>query len=87
MTKQPKWLLRSKETYRFHREHLLDNSKWLLSDTAKALRRSLGSVCEDIKIAKWLKTHENQLEKFEYVKDVLIWIRKKEKEMDTVEID
>ena len=87
MSKQPKWLERAKQTYKYHREQILLDSSWTITHTAKALRRSFGSVCEDIKIAQWLKTHESQLEKFEFAYEALRWIRKKQKEMDLTEIE
>lgn len=40
-----------------------------------------------MKIAKWLKTHSNKLEEFEYAYEALEWIRKKQREIDTAEID
>lgn len=87
MNKPPKWLERAKETYKFHRIHVLADDKWTLTQTAAALRRSLGGICEDIKIAQWLKTHEAQIEKFEYIYECLRWIRQREKEMKMTEID
>jgi hypothetical protein len=84
---QPKWLDRAKDTYKFHRSHLISTEDWTLTKTAKALRRSLGSICEDILIAKWCRTHENQILKFEYARDALEFIRKKQKELNTAEID
>lgn len=84
---EKQWLARAKETYKFHRLHLLEDSKWTLEKTAARLHRSLGSVCEDIKIASWIKTHSVQLEKFDYAKDALEFIRKKQKEIDLSEIE
>ena len=86
MKEQPKWLERAKETYRFHRSKLLSNDDWTLSKTASVLKRSIGSVGEDIMIAKWCKTHEKQLEDFDYARDALQFIRKKQKEQDLAEI-
>jgi hypothetical protein len=86
MKKQSEWLLRAKETYRFHRYALISDDKWTLTMTAKAMKRSLGSICEDLLIAKWTKTHEKQLEKFSYAYEALEFIRKKQKEIDLVDI-
>lgn len=76
------WLDRAKETFRFHVRKKKENNKWRLQDTAKALNRSLGGICEDLKIATWYKTHACRLEKFDYAKDALEWIRSKEDEID-----
>lgn len=86
MNKQPKWLERAKETYRFHRSRLLSDDNWTLIKTAWALKRSIGSVGEDIMIARWCKTHEKQLEDFLYARDALKFIRKKQREQDLAEI-
>ena len=87
MSEQPKWLERAKETYKFHRSKLISHDKWSLAKTAKSLRRSLGSVSEDIMLAKWCRTHEKQLEQFEHTYQALQFIREKQAELDTVEID
>lgn len=81
------WLTRAKETYRFHARKKKENKKWLIADSAKALKRSLGSICEDLKIASWFKTHPTKLEKFDYAKDALEWIRSKEDEIDVDFLD
>ncbi len=79
MNKQPKFIEKAKETQRFHRGRLIENEKWTISDTAKALGRSIGSICEDMLISKWLKTHETQIEKFDYAYEALKFIRKTQK--------
>lgn len=81
-TSKLSWLERAKETYRFHARKKRENKKWLIADTAKSLKRSLGSICEDLKIASWYKTHACRLEKFDYAKDALEWIRSKEDDID-----
>lgn len=87
MNKQPKWIERAKETYRLHRYALISDDKWTLAQTAKSMKRSLGSICEDLLIARWCKTHEKQLEKFEYAYEALEYIRKKQKELDIQDIE
>ena len=74
------WIERAKETQRFHAEKRRLDKKWRISDTAKVLNRSSGSVSEDLLIASWLKTHESKLITFDRVKDALEWIRMKEDE-------
>lgn len=85
--KKPTWIEKAKETHRFHREKLRSHDKWTVTETAKSLRRSFGSVVEDLLIARWLKTHEKQIEKFDYAYQALEFIRKKKNEMETEEID
>lgn len=87
MDETPKWLEKAKETFKFHRSKLLSNSKWTITLTAKALRRSYGSVNEDIMIARWCRTHENQLSQFTRACDALDFIRKKKNEMETAGLE
>lgn len=87
MKQSPKWLERARETYKFHRAKILVNDDWTLTDTAKILRRSLGGVCEDIKIARALKIYEKEIEKFDYIYECLEFIRKMEKENEVEKID
>jgi len=76
------WIEKAKETFRFHRSKLLSNNKWTLTLTAKSLKRSVGSVSEDIMIARWLRTHEEQLEKYDTAYEALAFIRDKKKTQD-----
>jgi hypothetical protein len=87
MSEQQKWLERAKETYRFHRSKLLSNNKWRTSDTAKALKRGIGPISEDLLIARWCRTHEKQLERFKYAYEAVEWIKEEEKRMELNEID
>ena len=86
MSEQPKFIEKARETYKFHRSKRISNEKWTTVQTAKALRRSIGSISEDLLIARWLKTHEKQLEKFKYAYEALEFIREKQKEQDLDEI-
>ncbi len=86
MNEQPKYLEKAKKTYEYHRSKLLFNDRWTTVETAKSLKRSIGSVSEDLLIARWSKTHELQLEKFKYGYEALEYIREKQKEQDTTEI-
>jgi hypothetical protein len=87
MSEQPKWLVRAKETYKFHRSRLISTDDWTVAKTARTLRRSLGSVSEDLLIARWCKTHEKVLEEFLYSYEALKFIRKKQKELEIAEIE
>lgn len=84
---QPKFLIRAKETYKFHRSKLLSEDKWNTTKTAKVLRRSIGSVSEDLMIARWCRSHEKQLEKFKYAQEAIEWIRDKQEEIEKQEIE
>ncbi len=87
MKEQPRWLERAKDTYRFHRSKLISNDKWTVIQTSKSLKRSLGSVCEDLLIARWSKTHGKKLEEFSYAYEALKFIRNKQDELDLDEIE
>lgn len=83
---EAKFLTKAKETYRFHREKLLSHDRWTIPMTAHALRRSQGSICEDLLIAKWSKSHEREMDRFDYAYEALKFIREKQKEEDVDEI-
>lgn len=84
-----KWIQRAIETYRYHAQKLKENKHWRLSDTAKALRRSLGSISEDVLIAEWLKEHDAEIKRFKYCKDALSYIRERQQQLecDTSHLD
>lgn len=84
---QPKWLKKAKETFSFHRHKILDNDHHTVAMTAHLLRRSLGSVCEDLLIARWCRTHEKELEQYEYTYQALEFIREKKKEAESGELE
>jgi hypothetical protein len=83
---QPKFIERAKETHRFHRSMLLANNKWNTALTAKALKRSIGSISEDLLIARWCKTHEGKLSDFDYAYEAIEWIREKEKQQELEDV-
>lgn len=87
MSESPKFLLRAKETHKYHRSKRLLEPKWNVSLTAKALRRSIGSISEDLTIARWAKIHEKKIEKFKYAYEAIKWIREKQAEQDLIEIE
>jgi hypothetical protein len=76
------WIEQARDIFRFHRSKLLSNNKWTITLTAKALKRAVGSVGEDIMIARWLRTHENHLLKCDTRTEALEFIREKKKSMD-----
>ena len=87
MSEQPKWLEKAKDTYKFHRSKCLLENKWTTVKTAKALRRSIGSISEDLLIVRWCKTHEKQIERFKYAYEALEFAREKQKEQNIEEIE
>lgn len=72
---QQEWIKKAIATHIFHVTKARDNPAWKLANTAKYLRRSIGSVSQDILIARWLRTHEEEIKSFEFAKDALAWIR------------
>jgi len=81
----PKYLRKAVETYNFHREKLMIQASWRVSDTARALRRSIGGVSEDLKIVRAYKEFP-QIEKITTAADALKFIRDYKKQTDTDEI-
>lgn len=86
MQKSPSWLIKAKETYKYHRFKMTSMEKWTLSSTAKSLRRSIGSICEDLMIAKACKEYEAELERLEYAYEALMFIREKQRQKDLEDI-
>lgn len=81
------WLDRARETSRFHYSNLKETPSWTLSKTAALLKRSIGSISEDLLIASWLKTHSKEIEKFEYARDALEFIREKKMKMNLEKVE
>lgn len=75
------WLERAKDTHNYHVRKKQEDPKWTTVDSARSLKRSLGSISEDLKIASWMKTHLEDLMKFDYAKDAIAYIRDKEEKM------
>jgi hypothetical protein len=87
MTRKAKFLEKALDTYAFHRSRLLTHDKWTITQTAKSLRRSIGSICEDLLIARWCKEHEKELLRFDYAYEAIAFIREKQREQDSAEIE
>lgn len=81
------WIEKVKATFRFHRSKLSSNDRWTATMTARALRRSQGSVCEDLLVARWLRTHENEISRCKGLKDAVALIREKQKKMKLEDIE
>lgn len=82
MNNEPRWMTKAKETYNYHRGKLLANEKWTASQTAKLLRRSIGSINEDLQIARACKEHEEKLKRFDYAYQAINWIRERKQKED-----
>lgn len=80
------WLEKAKETHKIHVANLKTQERWTIAKTAKALGRSIGSVSEDLMIARWWKVHPVKLEKMSSARDCLEWIRDKEKEIEREDV-
>ena len=86
MNETPHWLKKAKETASYHRDKCLSSEKkWTIMMTARALRRSFGSIAEDLLIAKWSKTHDLG-SMFEHAFEALNFIRQKQKEQNLDEV-
>lgn len=84
---KPSWLERVKATHSFHINRLKQDDSWTIAQTAKLLKRGIGPVSEDLKVAQWLKTHGNKLEEFEFFSEAIEWIRAKRRKMMMEGID
>lgn len=81
------WIQRAVEIHHFHVQQLRDDTSWTIEKTAHALNRSIGSVSQDLLIARWLKTHEKQLKRCSSMRDALAWVRVKSREMQLEELE
>lgn len=75
---RPEWVNKALSLREFHRKKLQENEgNWTLGKTAEALKVSIGAVSEDLLLASWLRTHEEELLKREFRRDALEFVRKK----------
>jgi hypothetical protein len=77
VNKEKDWIEKAKGTAKIHKENMRNNESWRIQDTAKLLGRSTGLISEDLLVVQWIKTHEYELNKFDYKHDAVAWIRKK----------
>lgn len=73
------WLDSSLEVNTFHVLQCKDEIGWTIEKTSKALNRSVGSVCQDIMLSSWSRTHEKQLRRMGK-NEALEFVRKKDRE-------
>ena len=83
--KEPEWLERVKSTNRYHKERLRENPKHTIAKTAKSLKRAIGPVSEELKVAQWMKTHSADLIKCEYFHEAVAFIRDKQRQLEIEE--
>lgn len=76
------WIERARATRQYHSEQKKKDFKWRVSDTAACLNRSIGSISEDLLIAKWLKTHEEEIRKFETAREALTFVKELERALE-----
>lgn len=79
------WIERAVEINHFHIHQLKEEPHWTIEKTANALNRSIGSVSQDLLIARWLKTHEKQIRRCSSMRDALAWVRVRSREMQLEE--
>lgn len=84
---KPEWMERVKATHTFHISRLRQDEDWTIAKTAKLLKRAIGPVSEDLKVASWLKTHASILEEFEFFSEAIEWIRKKKHKLMLEKLD
>jgi hypothetical protein len=77
------WVERVIKTQNFHIDNIKSHEKrWTVRDTARELKRSLGSISQDLMLALWFRTHREVLEKMEY-KDAIEYVRSRKHKMLT----
>jgi hypothetical protein len=84
---KPKWIRRAVETHNWHVNKVKDDDGWTISDTARVLKRSYGSVNEDLLIADWYESHEEVISKFRHANQALNYIRLQKKKIESRIID
>lgn len=70
------WYERALAINKFHKEKLKADIRWSYRQTAAELNVSVGTVCNDINIASWLKTHPDLID-FKTAKEALEFIKTK----------
>ena len=79
---KPEWVDRAVGTSKFHKEKLRQFPSWTAKKTAIALNRSIGAISEELMLASFLKTYENDLYKCEFHHEAIEWVRNKKRELD-----
>jgi len=76
------WQERSQETAEYHKRRVREKHPEYHSirDTADELRRSVGSITEDLILDSWMKTHP-KVEEMPFAYQALEFIRDKKREL------
>lgn len=74
------WMERVIEVRNLHVDQVRADSRWTQKDTADLLHRSLGSICEDLMLAEFLRAYPKQLEACKTMCQALEFVRKKKNE-------
>jgi hypothetical protein len=74
------WQERVRDTEKHHKELIRNNPKHTIRDTAVLMKRSVGSITEDLMLANWLKTHPS-IQKLPTMLKALEFVRAKKQEM------
>ena len=64
----------------YHVAKLKEADSLTVSQTANHFGYSIGSVSQFLRLASWMKTHGNHLEKIKSLVKALDWIKNKERE-------
>lgn len=81
------WLIRVKRTASYHRDKKKLNINHTLRDTARELNRSIGSISEDLLVATWLRTHNDEIEKCKTLMEALEFIRNRKRSLAVEDFD
>lgn len=80
LLKSPDYAIKAKEIHSFHISKRRELEGWTLELSAEKLNISIGSLSEYLLIAKWLKTHEDEiLRKCDSKRQVLAFIHTAER--------
>ena len=79
------YIEKAKVIYNYHRQKFIENPKWRVIDTARALRISAGSTTESLMIAKALSNFP-ELEKIDTAYEALKFLRKNKQQTTWEEI-
>ena len=73
------WQERVRDTEKYHKDRVRVNKKHRIQDTANELRRSHGSICEDLMLASWINSHP-KIADMKSIVEAIEWVRDKKLE-------
>jgi hypothetical protein len=74
--KKETWQERVQKVYKYHQAKVKENKKWTIRDTANSLKRSIGSVSQDVNLYYYLRAY-SQLETIPTYVQAVEWMRNK----------